>query len=462
MPSKFPDQTSEQSSDPNSARSIAFAALERVLFKADFAAAALDDELGRRSGVKPQDRGLATELTYGVLRTKVWLEQELGKLAPRGIGRDPIVLLRLLIAAYEIAFLDRVPNFASVNEAVSAVRAARGPSVAGFCNAVLRRFTTLPRIALAEATLQSAPEWLRASVTQAVGEREAAFLFGPNTEASKTPATDSTEPSDAEATPLRVLSGGTLRFRAGAEIPEWAHAAARGLLYPGAYRFAAMGDLRRHPEFERGQFVIQDEGSMFGAHALGTRPGERVLDACAGRGHKASLLADELSPGGQLWVTDTGQQKLNQLLSEFARLQLPTPEVRRVDWTKGDDTLPRDFDRVLVDAPCTGSGTLRRRPEIALRLVPEDVERLATLAEHILRKAAAHCKPGGHVLFVVCSVLRRETLDVVERVSDVLESVPFDCTHPLLTPATTSIHLLPGTHGCDGFFLASLRPKQAC
>jgi 16S rRNA (cytosine967-C5)-methyltransferase len=161
-------------------------------------------------------------------------------------------------------------------------------------------------------------------------------------------------------------------------------------------------------------------------------------------------------------VTDTGEQKLNQLLSEFARLQLPAPQALRVDWTKGDETLPRDFDRVLVDAPCTGSGTLRRRPEIALRLVPEDVERLATLAEHILRNAAKHCKPDGRVLFVVCSVLARETFDVLERVSDVLQSVPFDRNDPFLTPTTTSIHLLPGSHGCDGFFLASLRPKQAC
>jgi 16S rRNA (cytosine967-C5)-methyltransferase len=434
---------------PPSARNTAFRALERVLYKSEFAAAALDDELGRGGGLQSNDRALATELTYGVLRTKAALEERLASLAPRGVAKDAVVLLRLLIAAYEISFLDRIPNFASVNEAVNAVREVRGPKVGGFCNAVLRRYLQLPTLTLDDAILASVPAWLSSAVNAAVDEHEARLLLGA-----------SARSEEQHEAPSRAVSGTTIRFRQGVAIPEWASAASPGALYSGAYRFTTPGDLRRHPEFGAGAFVIQDEGSMFAAAALGARPGERVLDVCAGRGHKASLIAEQLGRDGGLWVTDNARRKLDQLLNEFQRLQLPLPQNTQIDWSQPCSLLPKDFDRVLVDAPCTGTGTLRRRPEIALRLQPADVERLATLAETILRNAAHHVRSGGRVLFVVCSVLPRETQDVVNRVSDVLESVPFETAHPALAPETTSIHLLPGAHGSDGFFIASLRAKS--
>src|SRR5690606_29602472 len=106
-------------------------------------------------------------------------------------------------------------------------------------------------------------------------------------------------------------------------------------------------------EHERGQFVVQDEGSMFGALALGARSGERVLDCCAGRGQKASLLAEQLGPNGTLWATDKTARKLEALEAEFERLRLPRPTTKAVDWRQANPDIPRDFDRVLVDAPCT-------------------------------------------------------------------------------------------------------------
>lgn len=430
-------------SNVSEARRIAVETLEAVYRRGGFAAAELDKACAQRVNSSTADRALATELVYGVLRTRGALEARLREHAKRGLaGNDQRVVLHMLLAVYQLAFLSRVPTYAAISEAVSAVRELRGAKVAGFCNAVLRRLSERPHPKLEEAIAQSVPVWLRAALEETVGPARTLGLLGAG------PAT-----GDERAwspTP-------TMRLRAGQPAPAWLEGASPGTLVPQAHRIRGAGDLRRKKEHELGQFVVQDEGSMFGALALGTRAGERVLDCCAGRGQKASLLAEQLGSNGTLWVTDKTERKLDALQREFQRLGLPQPTAKVVDWQHAQPDVPRDFDRVLVDAPCTGSGTLRRRPEIALRLTPEDVPRLATLAESILRNAANHVRPGGRVLFVVCSVLSREGEAVIERVSDVLRPTLFDWDHPVLT-GLTHIRLLPDVHGTDGFFIASLAP----
>jgi 16S rRNA (cytosine967-C5)-methyltransferase len=185
-----------------------------------------------------------------------------------------------------------------------------------------------------------------------------------------------------------------------------------------------------------------------------------VLDACAGRGQKATLLAERMEEG-RLVAADLYPEKLEAMAAELTRLHLPTIETRGVDWTVGQGGLPDDFDRVLVDAPCSGSGTLRRRPEILRRLQPGDPERLGRLAESILRSAASRARRGGVVLFAVCSVLREECEDVVARVTDVLEPSPFDAPELAgeLVTGHTALRLLTGLHGTDGYFMASFRRR---
>lgn len=196
---------------------------------------------------------------------------------------------------------------------------------------------------------------------------------------------------------------------------------------------------------------------MFCGAALGATPGHHVLDVCAGRGQKSSLIAESIGSNGTLWVTDNAEHKLDALSEEFARLHLPAPHAVTVDWMKGtSESVPHaSFDRILVDAPCSGTGTLRRRPEIALRLTPKDITRLRKNSERILRNVAPCLKPGGKLLFVVCSVLNDECEHVIENVSDVYRLAQFDGASPLLS-GRTSFRLLPHEHGTDGFFLANL------
>lgn len=420
-------------------RQVAVDALLKVQ-RGEFTAAALDQVLNQSGLTDERDRALATELAYGVVRTQPVLEQQLHDLAPKGIaGGDTKVLMHLLVAAYQLSFLDRVPAFAAVNLAVTAIEQLRGKRVGGFANAVLRRLQ--PKADLTGAVRASAPEWLVEQMALAVGEPSALGLLGVHR-------------GTHETTPQCV------RLVGAKSPPDWLSQAEAGALSPKIFRLRKAGDVRRHPEFAEGGFVVQEEGAAFMGRALGARPSERALDVCAGRGQKSSLVAEQLGPEGELWASDLSDKKLLALNIEFDRLGLPSPQRVRHDWKEPCSTVPRDFDRVLVDAPCSGTGTLRRRPEIARRLGAADVERLASLSEQILRNAAAHVQPTGRLVFVVCSVLRDECEAVVERVADVLAPATFDSPEVVERfGAVSQFRLLPDQHGTDGFFGACFRRR---
>ncbi len=420
------------------ARSIAARVLVRVGRDRAYAAAALDAELERHPELDARERGLATELVYGSLRSRGALLQRLSALAPRGIaGGDRDVEAHLLVAAYQLCVLSRVPDFAAVDAAVGAIKKLRGPKVAGFANAVLRKLAAGEKLDRSDAVIESAPPWLVERLEQAVGVEEAHALFG----------------ADRDERPPGVA----LRLVGGHAMPEWLSDAEPGRASTLSRIVRRGGDPRQKPGYAEGAFVVQEEGAQVVGLALGARAGDRVLDACAGRGQKSSLLAEQIGAGGELWATDIHASKLRALAAEVERLGLPAARTATVDWSMGGGAVPGNFDRVLVDAPCSGVGTLRRRPEIALRLEPDDPARLAELAGRILLHAAAHARSGGRVVFAVCSVLPEEGERVVERVLGDLEPAPFDAPglEAVCDPGATSFRLLPKRHGTDGYFVAS-------
>lgn len=430
------------------ARSVAARVLERVLYGGAFAAAALDVEIRRTPQLEARDRGLATELVYGVLRTRRALIARLEAHAPRGLPDDARVRTHLLVAAYQVLLLDRVPPHAAVDAAVRAVKSARGEKMSGFANAVLRKLAAGEKLTREQAVLENAPSWLVDELTASVGADEARALLGAGGGA--------TDPEPTVA--IRLVGNRYERF-------EWLSSAAKGRVSPIARLVPRGGNLSRREGYAEGAFVVQEEGAQVVALALGARPGDSVLDACAGRGQKTTLLRERVGPGARLWAADLYAEKLAAQGAEMKRLGLVPAKTVAVDLGVGTAGLPRGFDRVLVDAPCTGTGTLRRRPEILLRLVPEDPPRLAALSEAILRRAAGLARPGGRVVFAVCSVLRAECEAVVERVSDILAPAPFDAPEleglvrgPGPGQGETELRLSPGRHGhgTDGFYMKSM------
>jgi len=418
-----------------SARGVAVQALIRVLRDDAYGAAALSAELDRAKGLEDRDRALATELFYGTMRVKSALEARLAQFAPRGL-KDVVVKAELLVAAYQLLSLDRIPAFAAVNAAVNGVRAARGKQVAGFANAVLRKVAQGDKLVALDAARQNISPWLLEALRQSVGETEAQALIVPQ--------------------PDKVVG---LRLVSGRPVPSWLENSSAGRASPRSRLVTGEGDPRKREGYAEGWFVVQEEGAQAIALALGARPGERVLDACAGRGQKTTLFSEQVGSSGAVWATDVYPKKLEALSSEYERLELVPPEVRAVDWTVGVGDVPADFDRVMIDAPCTGTGTLRRRPEISARLLPEDPARLSALAERIVRSAATRVRRGGRVIFAVCSVLEAECEALVLRLLDILEPVAFDAPElrALWTcgEAPSAFRIGPSHFGTDGYFAAS-------
>ncbi len=443
-------------SQPIDARTLAARVLVRVESDRAFAAPVLDAQIESHPQLDPRDIRLATELVYGVLRTRGMLLHQIEDLSKRGIGvREPEALAHLLIGAYAILFLDRVPTFAAVSEAVSAITRIESPQTGAYANAVLRslarRVDERGRPEIEAAVLESAPGWLRGELRRSLGRGGAsAFLAaGPVPPPLGLAVGDPSTRNEwivrlGESAPHATITASDL--------------SPRGILLRGA------GDPKRLPGFDT-DWIVQEEGAQVLSALVGARPGDVVLDACAGRGNKAWVLAREVAPDGRVEAADLYPGKLASLSSGPRGSSISATYA--VDWTVGPGDVPEGYDRVLCDAPCSGIGTLRRRPEIALHRAPEDVALLADLQVAIALRSATRVKTGGRFLFAVCSVLRAECEGVVERLLAAegetrLEAAPFDAEGlTTLTADATSLRLLPHVHGTDGYFAASFVVRRS-
>jgi 16S rRNA (cytosine967-C5)-methyltransferase len=375
-----------------SGREVAARVLAKVATDAAWASRALDAELSQAS-LHPAEAARATDLVYGALRSARALDARIEGHCDRGLPSEPVVLACLRGATYELVHT-RAESHAVLDAWVGAVKAERGIGLSRFANAVLRRLAAArPPSPLPLSA--SFPGWIHDEALRSLGPERAERFFTFAAEPAWL-ALRVRGPREDFAEELRAL-------RPGAQI-ELGGASPRAVLARG------LGDPRRLPGYAAGRFAVQDEGSQWIADALAAEAGQRVLDACAGRGGKTLALADAAGPEGAVVAVDVSAPKLDQLAREARRLGLEgRVERHAIDLSVGLGGLPeRSFDRVLVDAPCSGLGTLGRRPEIALRLVPSDPPRLAALQRAILERAARVVRPGGRLVYAVCSFAHAE------------------------------------------------------
>ena len=384
------------------ARHIATRVLHRVARDEAWAAPTLDAEL-RRGSVSRPDAALATQIVYGTLRVAPELESALARHARRSIDVDDWTQAALLGAVYQLLHLQRVPSHAVVNDAVELVRMKRGKRLAGFVNAVLRKVAAdRPEVPQPPSSV-AVPSWLGDALRSSIGFERTEDLLRIGQEP---PSID-------------------LRVRASCDrgaIAESIVAAQRGALVSHTalshqgLRVSGAGDPRLLPGYQEGAFAVQEEGAQLIGRLLNAQPGERVLDACAGRGGKTAQLVEAVGDSGRVVAADLHEHRLEQIAQELTRLHLDPGRLQTacVNWTVGKGAVQSEFDRVLVDAPCTGLGTLRRRPEILLRVGPEDAARMGETQRCVLENVAPLVRPGGTLLYAVCSPLDDEGLGVVD------------------------------------------------
>ncbi|MBX3274367.1 MAG: methyltransferase domain-containing protein [Sandaracinaceae bacterium] len=406
-------------------RRVAMRVLYRVAEEGAYAAVALDAEL-RRAGLRGSDAALATEIVYGALRALPAIDAALDARLRSPSTTDPLLRAALRVGAYQLLYLDRVPAHAAVGETVTACREARGAKLAGVANAVLRRLARERPAVPATASLML-PAWIERCVRDGLGEPRADVFLGPRRLPPPLGLRFAEPPDDAALAALAAAGG----------------EATRSALAPRGVAVRGVGDPRALPGYAEGRFSVQELGAQLVVARAGAQPGERVADLCAGHGTKTLALAEEVGPSGRVVAVDLYEEKLARLELERARLGIAAErvEARAVDLTRGLGGLaPKSFDRVLLDAPCTGLGTIHRRPELALRLRPEDPARLGGLARALALRAAELVRDGGTLVLATCSAAREEGPALADALGSPAASV--DVVGPWLGEELDVYHVL--------------------
>jgi 16S rRNA (cytosine967-C5)-methyltransferase len=447
------------------ARAAAFDILLRVDRESSYAAELLHSSAYET--LSTADHGLATELVMGVLRRRSALDEEIAQASSQAVSKlDLEVLTALRLALYQLRKLDRIPPRAAIHESVELVKRARKRSAAPFVNAVLRRLAAAAPLAHASASTEensaspeslahafAHPAWLVERWVRAYGLAAARHIC------------EYDQSIPATAIRLRNPSAESDLRAEGIEL-------APGALLASARRVSTANISKTRPLLA-GQAVIQDEASQLVAALIGR--GSRILDCCAAPGGKTLAMADQ-NPDATITAVELHPHRarlLQKLLQSADPSSSAQPHDIQVITADVQTTQLRDnFDRVLADVPCSGTGTLARNPEIKWRLQPEDLEDLRARQLTILRSALTRVAPGGRLIYSTCSLEKEENENVVEealkdnstfRILDVRSELDRLKSERVLTwPDLASLtrgpflRTLPGIHPCDGFFAAIL------
>lgn len=395
-----------------------------------------------RAALSERDAGFASELVYGTLRRLVPIDHALAPLLDRPLDTAPKpARAALRLGAYQLRYM-RVPAHAAVAETVSLVDQRQR----GFVNAVLRRLSEAEPRGMAGVGAESIA--LRTGMSAWV-VRELQRLLGEEAEAAAV-AMAERAPMNLRVNTCRGSVQELERDLADAGVPS-----SRGGLHDGSLIVEA-GPPSRLPGFAQGRFVVQDQASSLVVRALDPRPGERVADVCAAPGGKAAHLACLVGDDGAVVAADVSSSRLGLVRETLDRLGLPAAllvqDGRRPALREG-------FDAVLVDAPCSGIGSARRRPELLWRAAREELPGLARLQVGIATAAAGSLRPGGRLVYSVCTFPRAETdavCDALLRRRPELEPLALEGPDG---PAER-IRLWPHRHGCDAMFIAGFRRRE--
>jgi 16S rRNA (cytosine967-C5)-methyltransferase len=436
---------SRTSEDP---RSIAYEVLSAVDEKGAFADRALDGRLRRSAGLEDRDRRLATELVYGTLRRRGsldrWLQPSLRKPLER---LDPELVRVLRLGAYQILCLDRVPDHAAVNESVNLAN-RYGPRGSGsLVNAALRALCRAKADGEGSPSSQfqaeeaDFPTWLGRIWREELGHEKADQLLRALLATPQTVLRTNTLKADRTLL-LDRLAGEGYEAEPVDELPQ-------------AVRLSEGGDIRKTDCYRQGWCVQQDGASQLIVELLNPRPGERVLDLCAAPGIKTTHIGEKIADQGLIVALDSNLARLSELVTGCRRMGVSVAKSVCADASGSEHPLDQSlpFDRILVDAPCSGLGILRRNPEKKWRSAP-DFASLTELQASLMRTAAPLLRPGGILVYSTCTVHRDENEAIIERFLFEHDDYVLEEASPFLPEA------LENLVSEAGYFVSWVRPVQ--
>lgn len=422
-----------------------------------YASLALDKRLAQ-ADFGPRDRAFVTKLVYGTLENRLKLDWCIDQFLEGDKELEPTVREILRMGAYQLFDLERVPDMAAVDESVSLTRAMGLEPLTGLVNGVLRNMIRgKDRVVWPKpqdgavrylSVMFSAGEELAQLLVEAYGEHGALEIL------SYRPKERTTS---IRLNALRCDDGRLRRLLADDEFSF-----GPGLL-PGTYRVRQAGDLTRLRAFQNGLFTVQGEGSVLAARAVGAKPGQSVLDACAAPGGKSAVLSEMMNDTGRVYAWDTHAHRVELIRGTANRLKIENirPAVRDASVPKPE--WASTLDAALVDAPCSGTGVMLEKPDVKYRVTREGVESLARTQAAILDAVAPTVKPGGALVYSTCSILPQENEEQMraflarhpeyraEHLGDELPEAlrPFE--------GELGIQLLAHRDGTDGFYVCRLR-----
>ncbi len=394
-------------------RRLAWQVLQQIEHKRAFADVLLDQSFSIRPSLSGRDRGFVTEAVMGVLRWRSRLDILIHSAAKNPKRKiDPRLLQLLRLGAYQILFMDRVPDSAAVSESVSLARAVfADEKIAKFVNALLRQvirrkgtvelppLESFPVEHIAKSTAH--PEWM---VKRWVRE------FGPEKTLLFCQSNNVRPPLTIRVNTLRIS-----RSRLQERLSHWGIEATATLFSPDGLVLTSPASLDLGGLFAQGLFFIQDEASQIIAHLLAPQKGEKILDTCAAPGGKSTHLAQRMNDQGIIIALDQYPSKIQRIRENCRRMGISIIQPIQADASRPlPFLLKARFDRVLVDAPCSALGLLHRNPEIKWRRTEQDPRRLQKLQLAILTQGASCLKEGGVLVYSTCTVCPEENDEVVE------------------------------------------------
>ncbi|WP_044895548.1 16S rRNA (cytosine(967)-C(5))-methyltransferase RsmB [Bacillus alveayuensis] len=413
-----------------------------------------------KNDIRPKDIGLLTELVYGTLQRKLTLDFYLSPFLKGKKKIEDWVRLLLWMSLYQMVYLDRVPDRAVLFEAVEIAKSRGHKGIASFVNGILRNIQRegLPSIEDIEDDFErisiqsSTPIWL---------VRRFAEQYGLET-AEKICMSHLLPPNQTARVNLNKTNVHELINRLKIEGIE----ATAGELAPEAIK-VLKGNVAKSESFQKGYMTIQDESSMLVAKALDIQENEHVLDSCAAPGGKSTHIAEMLSNTGKVVSLDLHEHKVKLIEGQAKRLGLPNIETKTLDSRHVANHFPvHSFDKILVDAPCTGFGVIRRKPEIKYTKTERDIKALSNIQKEILDAVAPLLKPGGILVYSTCTIDQEENSEVIK--SFLAKHQEFTHDEKLVDRLPKKvkdyisfgqIQILPHYFGTDGFYISALRKK---